>query len=418
MNKFLRLSFLFILAMAYNATFAEDIIWSEDFSSYAANAVPSGGANNYVCTNGGSTTKIYNEPLAGGEAPELLISKKDSKNNVNGAFSADITLNGKSGDMMLSLKCNKTTLNVTISDESVTVGTRTSSGNTYLYPINVPAGKTGFTITFSNSSSSNVRLDDIKLYQGTAKKPAGLSWGTASREVTIGSEDNNFPTLTNANSLPVKYSSSETSVATISETGEITLIAAGKTTITATFAGDDEYEAGEVSYTLTVKAASTVDISNTPKTAYTVAKAIELITAGEGLEANVYVKGIITEITEVNTQFHNATYTIKDNATDEIGIKVFRGKYLEGEGFTAEDQINVNDDVVVYGKLTYYVNKNENQMSGSSLYSINGVTTGIDNVITSETINENAPIYNLAGQRVNKNAKGILIQNGKKFVNK
>ena len=25
-------------------------------------------------------------------------------------------------------------------------------------------------------------------------------------------------------------------------------------------------------------------------------------------------------------------------------------------------------------------------------------------------------IYNLAGQRVNKNAKGILIQNGKKFV--
>ena len=29
---------------------------------------------------------------------------------------------------------------------------------------------------------------------------------------------------------------------------------------------------------------------------------------------------------------------------------------------------------------------------------------------------ENAPIYNIMGQRVNKNTKGILIQNGKKFI--
>ena len=31
---------------------------------------------------------------------------------------------------------------------------------------------------------------------------------------------------------------------------------------------------------------------------------------------------------------------------------------------------------------------------------------------------ENAPMYNLAGQRVGKNYKGVVIQNGKKFVNK
>lgn len=42
-------------------------------------------------------------------------------------------------------------------------------------------------------------------------------------------------------------------------------------------------------------------------------------------------------------------------------------------------------------------------------------TTGISDV-TAEKINVNAPVYNLAGQRVNANAKGILIQNGKKFV--
>lgn len=408
MNKILRLSLIALLAVFCKTTFAEDIIWSEDFSSYEKDAVPSGGANNYACVGDG--TKIYNEKLAGGTAPELLIGKN------GGSFSAEITLNGKSGDMMLSFNSNKDYLKVTISDADIKVGTRTRSGNTDLYPINVPAGKTKFTITFSNTSK-NARFDDVKLYQGSAKKPAGLSWGTASREVTIGAADNKFPTLTNDNSLQVEYSSSDENVAVISSTGEIELKSAGKTTITAKFAGNDEYEAGEVSYTLTVKAASTVDISNTPETAYTVAKAIELITAGEGLEKNVYVKGIIASIEEVSTNYGNATYIIKDNATDENGIKVFRGKFLGGENFTSADQIHENDVVVVYGKLTYYTSKNENQIGSSNIYSINGLTTAISN-IKAEAINENAPIYNLAGQRVNKTAKGILIQNGKKFVNK
>lgn len=38
--------------------------------------------------------------------------------------------------------------------------------------------------------------------------------------------------------------------------------------------------------------------------------------------------------------------------------------------------------------------------------------------ISSKNFDSNAPIYNVAGQRVNSNAKGILIQNGKKFYNK
>lgn len=42
--------------------------------------------------------------------------------------------------------------------------------------------------------------------------------------------------------------------------------------------------------------------------------------------------------------------------------------------------------------------------------------TGISSVKSTEE--SNAPIYNLAGQKVNSSTKGILIQNGKKFVNK
>lgn len=43
-------------------------------------------------------------------------------------------------------------------------------------------------------------------------------------------------------------------------------------------------------------------------------------------------------------------------------------------------------------------------------------TTGIESVKAVE--NENAPMYNLAGQQVDKNFKGVVIQNGKKFINK
>ena len=48
-----------------------------------------------------------------------------------------------------------------------------------------------------------------------------------------------------------------------------------------------------------------------------------------------------------------------------------------------------------------------------SLYKMG--TAGVKE-INAEKLSVNAPIYNLAGQRVSKDAKGILIQNGKKFV--
>ena len=46
-----------------------------------------------------------------------------------------------------------------------------------------------------------------------------------------------------------------------------------------------------------------------------------------------------------------------------------------------------------------------------------GTTTGITNIVKN-AINLNAPIYNLAGQQVSKAYKGVVIQNGKKFVQK
>ncbi len=389
-------------AMAQNT-----VLWSEDFGNYEAGDVPTGGTYKYVCV--GIGTKIYAESLATGTSPELLVSKK--KDGTNGSFSATVAMNGVSGETNFQFKSNKTLSVVT---ENATVGEITKSGNDYSCTITVAEGTDSVKITFENSTSSNARLDNIKFFTGTSKKAAGLSWGTASREVTIGSDSNVFPTLSNDNNLPVTYTSSNTEAATIAEDGTITLVAAGKTEITAAFAGNDEFEAGQATYTLSVNAASTVDISNTPETAYTVAKAIELIAANEGLSTQVYVKGKIASIKEVSTSYGNATYNISDDGTSATTITVYRGYYLEGAKFTSEDQIKVGDDVVVYGKLMLYGTTNEIG-SGNKLYSITRDADGINGVVA-EDADVNAPVYNLAGQRVNNTVKGIVIQNGKKFV--
>lgn len=45
-----------------------------------------------------------------------------------------------------------------------------------------------------------------------------------------------------------------------------------------------------------------------------------------------------------------------------------------------------------------------------------GSSTGISNITTSAA--DNAPAYNLAGQKVNAAYKGIVIKNGKKMIKK
>lgn len=60
------------------------------------------------------------------------------------------------------------------------------------------------------------------------------------------------------------------------------------------------------------------------------------------------------------------------------------------------------------------------EITAGSKLAINfgGETTGINKVATEQTAPENSAMYNLAGQRVSNSYKGIVIRNGKKFINK
>ena len=381
MNKILRYSFVALLAMVFAPSFAEDIIWQEDFSSYAADAVPSGGDYNYACENGGGTTKIYAANLAGGTAPELLVAKKQ------GSFSATIPLNGKSGEMMLTFLTNRNDLVVEIT--GATLGEKVRTGNADTYPVTVASGTASLTIKFYMSSSSNARLDNIKLYQGTAKKPAGLSWGKASTTVTFGEDYSNIPTLQNPNELAVECTSDNAEVCTVTNAGVITVVGAGDANISAAFAGNDEYEAQTVSIKITVKPAIDHDAKGQKNNPYlitdedflTLAGSLkpedETSTASSNPKSDkIYVKGYIVDIDDVTpedlAQYGNMTFKIaavKGDYDAEIKLKAYRCKYLENAKFTSADQIKKDDEVVITGQIQWYGGSPQ-FVSGCNIYSI------------------------------------------------
>lgn len=421
MKKNLRYLFTAVLMMFGMTAMAEDVIWSEDWAGWADHVKvdPNGINSNYTFT--GTTFKddgtykggtgVYAEALAGGEAPELLIAKN------GGTFTATIDLGGKSGDMSLKFKCNK---NITITAEGATVGENTGTGNDYLYAITGASGT--IKITFENALTSNCRLDNIELYQGEAKKAAGLSWGTSSRTVTLGADDNAFPTLKNENGLAVTYSSSETSVATIDAEGVITLVAAGTTIITAESAETAEFEAGHAQYTLTVKEKQGDDPQ--PETTITVAKALEIIAGledGAKTKEEYEVEGYVVNVIEWSPKpdgYGNATFDISDEAGNTTNVlQIFRAKNAEGKEFTTDDTpISVGEKVTVRGLLQKYIDKNNvtiPEMAQNGKVISRSTPTAISSV---KAASEQGVIYNLQGQQVMQPTKGLYIINGKKVI--
>ena len=112
--------------------------------------------------------------------------------------------------------------------------------------------------------------------------------------------------------------------------------------------------------TITVTYGEVADTPSTPETPEGTLSVSEALTLMEGgYEGSAVVKGIISSISEISAQYGNATYLIKDNLSDENGLEVFRGKYINGASFTDETVFEIGATVVVSGDLLIYSGKYE-----------------------------------------------------------
>ena len=96
----------------------------------------------------------------------------------------------------------------------------------------------------------------------------------------------------------------------------------------------------------------------------------------------VYVKGKISRIANNGTYvgggtFGNASYWISADGAEKDEFQIFRSLYFNGEKYTDGTDIQVGDEVIVYGSLMNYKgNTPETVANENWLYSLNGKTDG------------------------------------------
>lgn len=118
----------------------------------------------------------------------------------------------------------------------------------------------------------------------------------------------------------------------------------------------------------------------------TVAAALAMIKSG--YEGSAKVKGVVCKISEISTQYGNATYFLSDDGSygKDNWIEVYRGKWLDGESFTKGDEFSVGDILVVRGSVINYNGNTPEFSQGSEVLSIEKSLIKVDSLNTEEAI--------------------------------
>lgn len=106
---------------------------------------------------------------------------------------------------------------------------------------------------------------------------------------------------------------------------------------------------------------------------------------------------------------------VKGTNVNFVGVwgptTVGEGHFFVGNGAIYKSAGSTN----IKAFRAYFLLKNPNTTSAVKMF-IGGIATGINEINGAIATEDNAPVFNLAGQRVNKAQKGIYIQNGKKVL--
>ena len=302
--------------------------------------------------------------------------------------------------------------------------------------------------------SSGLYVTKITLYSSGAstKQDVTLAFSPATATATIG-EAFTEPTLTatandqTVTGLNFNYSSSNTSVATVDNNGDVTLVSPGRTVISASFSGNSNYNPATASYTLSVEAAIpdgelvTVEMYNYNLRTYVTPFVIDF-SRSVGVEG-YYAKEVsgndvvlyqvtgkcaanvplLLRMTGTNAQVWKVSDTNATGITPTPNL-------LEPGPITAEGNnvyvLTYHNNNYVFAETEYvsavvdathaYLNLNNVSTARGRLnIKLVGESTGIISLQSDEQSFDGA-IYNLRGQRVERPTKGLYIINGKKVL--
>lgn len=445
MNKFLRISLFSLLAMLSCGLYAQTATF--DFTGDEAYGMPllSGSTQDYNqdpynCTEGNVTLTLAGRTRWWAGSPNHLRTYSGST----------VTVSVPDNYIITSIVF--TSPNSTAKNLSTTVGTY-DNGGTWTGTAN--------SVDFACSATSRFNTIEVTYQDATepVKKDPGLVFSETDVTATIG-ESFTAPTLTKETTAEVTYSSDNEEVATVdAQTGEVTIVALGTAKITAQAAENDEYAAGSASYTITVKnpvlAEVTLPYTETFKddqgsfviedvnlsgltyvwkhdnygymkaSAYAGSnKAAESWLISPTIDMTNIEKSTLTFEQCINKYFGNveeeATLWVKEDGGEWNQITLTYPTLPE-DGNWSDFETQTVDLTSYAGKKIKIGFKYTSTEAAAGTWevknvSITGLATGI-NKVEADTENVNAPAYNLAGQRVNNSYKGIIIKNGKKYIN-
>ena len=297
----------------------------------------------------------------------------------------------------------------------VTAWVRTRLSNKQTAPvkgITMDAGGSSVAITGTQVGSSQLYLDNYTVY-GTAD-----SEGTLTVNFKVAGTNANWLSFQN-----LKYE--EATVTALDESSDNTIADASDAYVTLNRSFSTEYYNSLVlPFSLTADQVTAAFGEGTTVYSYsnTDGDNINFATSTTGIAANIPV--LIKTATK-STSFAFPNVDIVNNATPTAPGKNwnFVGSYNAKTVIPAGAYELFNNNLYKSnGTSSYFIKGFRAYIapaaatSAKPMLTINGVATSIDKVITN--IDKDGNLYNLAGQRVSKNAKGIVIKNGKKIINK
>ena len=419
MNKILRISMIAVLALIANVSFGQDAIFTETFDNCAGK-----GGNDGIWANISGNKDLSDDYTdnAGWVGTKATAGSKCAIIGTSKAAGKIISpsISGIKGDATLKIKVgawkddgNK--IKLSTSNGTLEANTATISNENFaeitLYITNITAD---FKITFEANSASKNRffLDEVKVYKGKLPK----------QEIT-------YTDVPSVKDLLANYTKATSNLNLKLTNAKVVYVNNYNGTVnTYVREGDAAIELRTLGFDMPVNST----ISGTVKVDYAVNNGIPYLKANDATKAEALTittsteeaQPIVATVADILAKkYINDLVIIKDVTFK----KEVSGTYTNYFIYDGDQKVQLYDKFQVSDLAT---------LTDGETYTVQGLfgqiykdvpeilmtkkvaeTTGINNITTDATL-ENAPAFNLAGQKVGKAYKGVVIKAGKKFVQK